>query len=234
MVTYGDLMSLLLTFFVLLLSFSTISEEDFQEALLSLQGALGVLPDQLTYVQVNPQPRPTRPSHKSIEELARKMRRKLQVMGKLEEVKVEFDQEGGLNIRLPSEILFESGQPELRQEAYGVLDDMAVLFNEMPEAIFEVRGHTDNRPVSGQGEFRDNHALSVARADIVARYLSQEGGIDLNRFEITGSGAGQPIAPNSTVEGREANRRVEISVRGMFSDTAADDIRERLNSMAGT
>lgn len=231
MVTYGDLMSLLLTFFVLLLSFSTISEEAFNEALLSLQGALGVLPSELTMVQINPQPKKVRPSYKSIEELARKLRRRLQVEGKLEEVQVEFDQEGGLKINLPSRILFQSGQLTLSSEAYALLDDLAELFGELPEALFEVRGHTDSQPLSRTNELRDNHDLSGVRADIVARYLGEKGQIDLNRFEIIHCGAGQPIMPNDTPEGREANRRVEIGVRGMFTDDRADDVRARIQDL---
>lgn len=230
MVTYGDLMSLLLTFFVLLLSFSTISEEEFREALMSLKGALGVLPADLTMVQINPQPRPARPSHKSVEELARKMRRRLQVLGKQEEVKIEFDQEGGLKINLPSKILFASGLMTLVPDAYTLLDDLSSLFAELPEAIYEVRGHTDSRPLANVGVFRDNHDLSGARADIVARYLAGKGGIALGRFEVIGCGSGQPIAPNTTAEGREANRRVEISIRGMFTDTRVEAVRSQFES----
>jgi chemotaxis protein MotB len=230
LVTYGDLMSLLLTFFVLLLSFSTIQEENFKEALMSLRGAFGLMPKELTLVQINPQPKNQRPSHKSVEELARKLRRRLQVQGKLDKVKIEFDQEGGLKINLPSQILFDAGSTDLRADAYPVLNDIAELFGEMPEAFFQVRGHTDSQPFAKAGTSRDNYDLSYTRADRVARYLTRNVRVVLDRFEIVACGSGQPIAPNTTEAGRRANRRVEIHVRGMFTDVRLDEIRSRFDT----
>lgn len=237
MVTYGDLMSLLLTFFVLLLSFSTITEEEaFKEAIKSFKGSLGFMPKELTMVQINPLPKKITRQNKTVEELARKLRRRLQVLGQEEKIKVEYDAEGGLKINLPSQILFDSSRADLKAEAYPVLNGLAELLGELPDAFFEVRGHTDNRPMRGTGRFRDNHDLSYSRADRVARYLvsyrpSQGAQIPLERFEVIASGSGRPASPNNTEEGRMANRRVEIHVKGLLTDATIEKIETRMEGL---
>lgn len=232
MVTYGDLMSLLMTFFVLLLSFSTITEEElFREAIMSFRGAVGLMPRELTVVQVSPLPAKYQRPSRSAEELARKLRRQLQVLGKEGEVKVEFDGKNGLKLTLPSQILFGSAEASVKADAYPILNDLAAIFAEFPEAIFEVRGHTDDRPLASHPAFRDNYDLSYGRADSVARYLQREGRIPLEKFEIIARGAGDPVAPNTTEEGRAANRRVEIHVRGLLADDAYEEISQEVDSL---
>lgn len=234
MVTYGDLMSLLLTFFVLLLSFSTITEEElFRQAIMSFRGSVGLLPRELTVTQVNPMPSKYQRPSRSAEELARKLRRRLQLLGKEGEVKVEFDGKNGLKLTLPSKILFASADASVQPPAYPVLNDLASIFAEFPNALFEVRGHTDDRPLTSHPLFRDNYDLSFGRADSVARYLSKEGRIPLERFEIIARGAGDPRAPNTTEEGRAANRRVEIFVRGLLADEEYENITEKVQALNG-
>ena len=232
MVTYGDLMSLLLTFFVLLLSFSTITEEElFKEAIQSFRGAVGFLPRELTVVQVNPLPQRMQRPSRSAENLARRIRRQLQVLGKEDLVKVLFDQQGELRISLPSQILFDSASARLKPEAFPVLNDLSAIFGEVPEGYLEIRGHTDDRPLSTTGAFRDNYDLSYARADAVARHLMQEGTALRERVEIIACGPSQPIALNTTEEGRQENRRVDITVRGLVSDEAARELEERAEEL---
>jgi len=213
MTTFADLMSLLLCFFVLLLSFSTISEEEFNQAMMSLQGAFGVLPRNSDIF--NLMPKPPRPTQRTIEEVARRLRRKLQIRDKQNDVKVEYTEQGGLKVVLANQILFDTASADLKPDALPVLDDVAEVLAGLEGAFFEVRGHTDSRPLRGSARFRDNHDLSWARADAVARFLSGPGKLDFSKVEITGCGAGQPVAPNDTPEGMQANRRVEVHVRGV-------------------
>lgn len=232
MVTYGDLMSLLLTFFVLLLSFSTITEEErFHEAMQSFRGAVGFLPRELTMVQVNPLPKKMQRPSRSAENLARRIRRQMQVLGKEDLVQVLFDQEGELRISLPSQVLFDSASAKLKPEAFPVLNDLSAVFVEVPAGYLEIRGHTDDRPLGSTGSFRDNYDLSYARADAVARHLMQEGAELTERLEIIACGPSQPIALNTTEEGRQENRRVDITVRGLPSDEAADELGERAGQL---
>ncbi len=228
-VTYGDMMSLLLTFFVLLLSFSTISENDFNNAMMSLQGAFGVLEgfdSPLTLV-----PRTPRNTPRNVERLARSVQRAVQVMGLDEDVKVRFDESGGLRVTLPSGVLFDSGSAALRPASYPLLRDVSELLGELPELFIEVRGHSDNRPVGNTSAYVDNYELSYWRADAVARRISDVGNIPLQQFEVVACGDGQPIATNETPEGRAANRRVELHVRGMLDRNEVQDLREEFEAL---
>lgn len=232
MVTYGDLMSLLLTFFVLLLSFSTITDEElFREAIKSFRGSVGFLPRELTMVQVNPLPKHMQRPSRSAENLARRIRRQMQVLGKEDLVKVLFDQKGELRISLPSQVLFDSASATLKPEAFPVLNDLSAILVAVPEGFLEIRGHTDDRPLNSTDVFRDNYDLSHARADAVARHLMLEGPALTERVEIIACGASQPIALNTTEEGRQENRRVEITVRGLVSDEAARKLEERVEEL---
>lgn len=224
-VTFSDLMSLLLTFFVLLLSFSTISEKDFERAIMSLQGALGVLPANLSIV--NPYPRRPSEQNTRAEELARKLRRQLQVTGKDSAVKVEFDATGGLKITLPEAILFDAGSAELRAAAAPVLEDVGMVLADLPKTFIEVRGHTDDTQLGAASEYRDNFELSFWRANAVAQRLIAAAPLDSKQFEVVAVGPGQPVAPNTTETGRRANRRVDVYVRGVLDPERIREVEER-------
>lgn len=223
LVTYGDLMSLLLTFFVLLLSFSTISERDFRRAMMSLQGAFGVLQYQdsaIRPITVTP-----RQASREMERIARKLRRALQIRGLEDQVRIEFDAAGGFKLSLPDAILFDSASADLKPAAAPILDDVAEILAELPETFLEVRGHTDSRPLTSTARYRDNWDLSYFRADAVARYLNRAGNIPMRQFEVVACGESQPVATNDTEEGRAANRRVEVYVRGVLDRGRIEDLR---------
>ena len=215
-VTYGDLMSLLLTFFVLLLSFATMDKpRDVQEAMISIKGAFGVLPRELTNVRINPIPVRMRRPNKEVEDLGRRVQRALQVAGLQQDIKLTYDAAGGLKITLPGQMLYRRGETRIRPEAFAVLENIGAMLSNLPETFFEIRGHTDSTALASDVLYRDNHDLSGRRADAVARFMNQNVGIPLDRFEIIACGSGQPIATNTTEEGRSANRRVDIYVRGL-------------------
>lgn len=231
-VTYGDLMSLLLTFFVLLLSFATMDKpRDVQEAMISIKGAFGVLPQELTFIRINPAPSRMRRPNKKVEDLARQIQRGLQVAGLQKDIKLVYDAAGGLKITLPSHILYESGQTRLRPAAFPLLESLGELLSGLPETVFEIRGHTDSTSLSDDALFRDNYDLSFARADAVVRFLTQSSKLPLNQFEITACGASQPVASNLTPEGRRENRRVDIYVRGLIDPEEARKLQERADEL---
>ncbi len=227
MVTYGDMMSLLLCFFVLLLSFSTISEEAFKEAMASIQGAMFIFEKHKGLI--NPVPKPPSRTPKSIERLARELSRRLHLRGMEKDIEIKYDKQGGLKINLPSRILFDTAKAELKAEASPVLNDLAAVLADVPEAFIEVRGHTDSRPLIRSSKYRDNYDLSFARADAVTRHLNRVGRIPLNQFEIIACGPGQSVATNDTEEGMQANRRVEIYVRGEFTESRMEEMRQRID-----
>ncbi|HUW61488.1 MAG TPA: flagellar motor protein MotB [Candidatus Bathyarchaeia archaeon] len=228
-VTYGDMMSLLLTFFILLLSFSTISQKEFNEAMSSLQGAFGVLPKYNGLITLIPKP-PKKLSDE-MERMARQLQREMQVMGKDKDVEVQYDKEGGLKIVMPNQVLFDTAKADLKPEALPMLQAVANLLGELEGVMFEVRGHTDSRPLMSSARFRDNYDLSYGRADAVARWLNSAGRISLEQFEIISCGPSQPVAPNNTEEGMQQNRRVEIFVRGVPDSSKMDELKGRIESI---
>jgi outer membrane protein OmpA-like peptidoglycan-associated protein len=103
-------------------------------------------------------------------------------------------------------ILFTTGKATLRAESYSELNKLVRLLIENADVRIEVSGHTDN-----VGSASLNKRLSRSRAQSVKSYLESQG-IDAGRIEFEGYGFDRPIAPNETLEGRAANRRVEIEV----------------------
>ena len=108
-------------------------------------------------------------------------------------------------------VLFDSGSAEAREAFRDVANRIAAVL-EAETGEIRIVGHTDSVPLSGRGRFKNNHELSVARAESVHRMiapaLSQP-----DRIEVIGRGEDEPIADNATAEGRAENRRVEVLIR---------------------
>ena len=103
-------------------------------------------------------------------------------------------------------ILFNSGNANLRPESYAAMDRLVELMRENPSLKIEVSGHTDNT-----GSVATNRTLSSNRALAVRNYLTSQG-VAADRLEYNGYGPDRPIAPNNNEDGRAANRRVEVEV----------------------
>ncbi len=116
--------------------------------------------------------------------------------------------ESGIRLNMPGNISFPSDEYALKTSFYEVLDSVAVVLKEYNKTAIQVDGHTDST-----GSFEHNQTLSERRAESVKNYLAQKG-VAINRMHANGYGPRQPIASNSTVEGRAANRRVEIQILG--------------------
>ncbi len=112
----------------------------------------------------------------------------------------------GIKITFASGILFDTDKAELRPVAKDNLSELATILNKYSDTNILVEGHTD-----ATGTEEHNLNLSVARAQATANYVTGLQ-VDPTRFTIMGYGESQPIADNNTVEGRQANRRVEIAI----------------------
>ena len=118
----------------------------------------------------------------------------------------------GLVITFVSEVLFNSGKAELREESYNKLDKVAsVLTTTVSDLNVGIEGHTDNVPIKYSG-WQSNWELSSARALSVLHYLEDTKGIDPKRLSATGYGEFQPVTSNDAPEGRQKNRRVEVVI----------------------
>ncbi|MDI3521880.1 MAG: chemotaxis protein MotB [Bacillota bacterium] len=216
MTTYGDMTTLILTFFVLLFSFSRIDVTRFQDVIISVQGALGILEGGST---LSPEALPGGAGDEATLEWQAEQRRLEELLGKVEDyveknglekkVNVSLD-ERGLVIRFLDTALFDLGQADLKPEARPILNHVAQLLTSVPNLI-RVEGHTDNLPIHTY-RFPSNWELSTARATTVVRYFVENYGIAPEHLSAAGYGEWRPVAPNDTSEHRAQNRRVDIVV----------------------
>ena len=112
-----------------------------------------------------------------------------------------------LKLVMPGNITFATGSSSVSSQAEWTLGTVAESLRKYPGSNVEVSGHTDN-----VGSLASNNELSQKRAISVAKILVGQG-VEKSRIQVFGAGPTQPIASNSTEEGRQANRRVEIKLR---------------------
>jgi chemotaxis protein MotB len=118
--------------------------------------------------------------------------------------------ENKIRIVFEAPVLFDSGSAFLKPSSLPILQQVVKSLSDMPNAI-QVEGHTDDRPVAKGSKFDSNWELSSARAFAVLRFL-EINGIPQQRLSATGFGAYRPVQSNETAEGRSANRRIEINI----------------------
>jgi len=111
-----------------------------------------------------------------------------------------------INLIMPGNITFASSSGNINADFYAVLDSVAIVLQEYNKTIVAVAGHTDS---DGAADF--NQKLSEKRANSVANYLKSQK-IMASRFEVVGFGETQPIANNNSPQGKQQNRRVEITL----------------------
>jgi chemotaxis protein MotB len=118
-----------------------------------------------------------------------------------------------------SEVLFTAGSADLAPEGQAqiasvvkILDEVAGKIPPQVNWIIRVDGHTDDVPLSGTGEFKDNWQLSQARALSVVRYMQNSLGFPPERLAATGFGEYQPVAAGNSAAARAQNRRIELKL----------------------
>lgn len=207
-VTYGDLMSYLMIFFMVLFSLYVNQSKGSrplkaEAQLVDLQKVFGgkIDPEMLERIQ----------NMKKEEAVEYQLKNSPEIQALSEFVQIQTGDEF-IRLVLPEAISFEPGKAVLGAQGGGVMKILAEIVKGIPNDIV-VEGHTDNRPIATK-EFPNNFFLSSSRAYSVMESLVREG---VPRERISGQGYGEvrPVADNETVEGRAKNRRVEIVlVRG--------------------
>jgi chemotaxis protein MotB len=204
MVTFSDMVTLLLTFFVLLMSMASLDQVKFSQASDSLAGAFGVLassnstaiapPRVVTYAPVDDD---------LVSRVYRRLRSKVHELKLNKEISLVKDR-GAVILRIDESVLFKPGDHQVSPAAYPVLQKVAELVRPLPFNV-KIEGHTDNR-----GNELANWDLSVARSVSVLRYLASNQLLPLTRLAATGYGSQKPLFPNDTEAERALNRRVEF------------------------
>jgi len=136
-----------------------------------------------------------------------RMDKQQQELQQIPGVEVTRPSEGQIDVRLTSDILFDVDSSSLRSESRTTLRDLATNFRQYPDELIDVEGHTDS-----SGTTSHNQALSEDRASSVRSYLVDQG-VPGSRVTAVGYGETRPKSSNSTPEGRQLNRRVEIHIR---------------------
>ena len=111
-----------------------------------------------------------------------------------------------ITLNMPGNVTFATDSSDLRPDFVSTLNSVALVLKEYDKTILEVAGHTDN---TGADQY--NQALSERRASSVAEYLENQG-VLAQRIMTVGAGETHPVASNDTVDGRQANRRVELTL----------------------
>ncbi|MGV8146354.1 MAG: flagellar motor protein MotB [Alkaliphilus sp.] len=221
MATYGDMVTLLLCFFVLLFAFSTIDAEKFQAIITAFQGSIGIMEDGTTvepteFVSEALQDELTTSQQEELEDF-RKLQEQLEAF--LETHNLQADvlvtlETIGLVLRLQDNVLFDSGKSELKSDSFELLSYLSTLLkqSEFLDKNVRIEGHTDSDPLRFGARYETNWELSVARASRVVRYLIEVEELAPQRFTASGYSMFHPIAPNDTAENKSKNRRVDIVI----------------------
>ena len=125
----------------------------------------------------------------------------------------------GMVISLHDSVLFTPGSAELGDAAQQTLDQLAETLKSAHHPI-RVEGHTDNTPIA-TSQYPSNWELSTARATAIVRYLSAHAGIAPSQLSAVGYGEFHPVANNSSIEGKQKNRRVDIVILGGISPSGS-------------
>ncbi len=220
MATYGDLVTLLMCFFVLLFAFSSIDAKKFEAVMVSFQGSAGLLPGGNTLADgpmvfngmPETQTSEAREETEKLQELKEEVQEYLEQNDLQANVLVELDARG-LLLRFKDNVLFDSGKAELKPQALEILKFLGTVLNkpEFAERYIRVEGHTDNVPISTL-QYPSNWELSSGRAASVIRYYIDNSALKPDRFTASGYGEYYPVASNDTTQGRTLNRRVDIVI----------------------
>ncbi len=221
MVTFSDLVMLLLTFFVMLLTMSSMDQKKLKEIFIYLREAIGELEfagargitDIANFVRQYSE------THVSyvidrrlladlfipLVEPGENFEQRLKDLSELIDI---TDDERGIVFSFQENILFNPGEARIKHEAFPVLDVLAEAIDSCPNDIL-IMGHTDNIPIHS-GLFLSNWELSGYRGLSVLEYFLKQKGLSPSRFSVGGYGPSRPLHPNDTPKNRALNRRVEI------------------------
>ncbi|NBI07865.1 flagellar motor protein MotB [Senegalia massiliensis] len=213
--TYSDLVTLLLCFFVLLFSFSTVDAKKFREIMNSFQGSTGVLNGGQTLEEMdydNPQADELESENEELKEIKEYLEDYTTDNNLKGKVTMTLN-ERGLLIRTMDNVLFDSGKAEIKPESKEILIFIGDLLNkeELREKQVKVEGHTDDVIINSE-KFPSNWELSVIRATNVLRLFVEQIGISPDRISASGYGPNRPIVKNHSTLNRSRNRRVDIII----------------------
>ncbi|AOZ93279.1 flagellar motor protein MotB [Paenibacillus crassostreae] len=243
LITYADLITLLLIFFVMMYAMSTLDASKYEGVTESLQlsfksgnsileqgsGLTGtadqedVTKEPTQEQEGNPQGEDTTESQPLTErELAfRAQEQELQGLmsvitqyvtdNELQDQIFVADKPQGISITLSDQFVFDTGRADLKPASAPVLSKLASLFRDIGTTV-SIEGHTDNMPIKYASNYKDNWELSGERALSILRYFLEHEKLTADGFQYAGYADTRPVGDNTSGQGRQSNRRVELIV----------------------
>jgi chemotaxis protein MotB len=215
LLTYADLITLLLAFFIMMYTFSKQDAQKYQEVSMHLKaifaGGTGIA--QKGSVSGTAQLDTISNKSASSNEIKKQIEQEIDSMAKANGLKdnyTVFSDERGIVIRIMDKAFFDEGKADLKDSAKRALDKIVPVIKQTNNHI-RIEGHTDNVPIK-TNEFRSNWELSVRRSTEVVRYFIEKGGVPPQRISATGYAEYRPLMNNDTAANRALNRRIEIIV----------------------
>lgn len=256
--TFADLMNLLLCFFVLLFSMSTVDAEKFEMMVASLKDSFSIFPSggasvgdgmmvssgvsQLEFLDTyykqganssaeeegegeeaqqqedkeeNLKAEYEEAALAESEKMAEEIEKQLEEMKIADKVEVESNAQYVM-LTLNGALLFDTGKSEIREDALPLVDKLSTILQSYDSNRIYIEGHTDNVPIHNN-KYESNDILSSYRAHSVKDYVLSKTSLEPSKIRATGCGEYNPIADNSTPEGRARNRRVEIKIYNSYN-----------------
>lgn len=233
LVSYADFITLLFAVFVVLYAMGQSDKKKVEEVMQAIQQSFGMATAGATAPKVNVIPSQTitvipslkpeikvapigrarsgqakaRAEEKDFRQIKSAVEAYLVKQGAQNKVTLEITRRG-LIVSLKEAGFFNSGQANIKPEAYELINTIAEVMTQYNNPL-RLEGHTDNVPIS-TGQFPSNWELSTARATNGLKYLLKNFDVDANKISATGYAEFRPIADNATTEGRAKNRRVDL------------------------
>jgi chemotaxis protein MotB len=215
MLTWGDMCTLLLCFFVMLLAMSTIDPAKFDVASSSFMNAFSGVLEAYPSVLITQDilvPRlggNDQNKHMAVE-AAMRIKKMIKEESLEDAIKVKVT-ESGIAIKVADPVGFDPGDADVKPELVPALHGIAQVISKTPGTLIRVEGHTDDKPIKTV-KYPSNWELSASRALNVVKFFASYGGIEPSRLSAIGYGEYRPLVPNSSSENRRTNRRIEIYV----------------------
>lgn len=255
MATFSDLMNLLLCFFVLLFSMSSVDAEKFEQVVASLSSSFSIFEggsagigegtvisngivqldnigsyfDQVEKENDDSSGNESKDPYEEYKEQLKQEQEQISeelydaITGLVEKNKLEQYVTVGMDenfqyikISMYGAILFDSGKAEIKNDAKPILSKIGDILKVYDDYLIKIEGHTDNVPVTNGTTYKNNLWLSTARASNVWEYMTEVKKLDPKTLESSGRSEYDPVADNSSEEGRRKNRRVEFKIYNDF------------------
>ncbi|MCU7497128.1 MAG: OmpA family protein [Ignavibacteria bacterium] len=207
LITYADLITLLLGLFIILYAISNIDTQKYHKLMKAVGSTFGIE----TGISSGLESKnfALNKAHQTAGGLKNKLQNLLDENKLNNSIRLD-ENERGITIHILDDILFPSGTSELNDSSRTILMKIAALLKNLPNDI-RVEGHTDNIPISSPS-YPSNWHLSVSRALNTAYHLIKNEGLSPDKVSIVGYSEYRPVTTNSTLEGRRSNRRVDIVI----------------------